>query len=182
MVATSSTGESRRLLSKDFQIDGRGNLCITSARALKALAYTISYKIDCRHLLLEASLDFDYILGLEHRGDLRVLADFCTVGYRPAAQGERSHTRVTLCDLKGFVVRELSAPRTKGKARNIVFKSGKEQFLWRLARTSPIRDDLSEELSAESLCRFRELQEAADLPMLVVKWRSEEPITLLRPL
>jgi len=182
MVARSNTGESRALSPKDFQVDGRGNVRIRSARALKARAYTINYKIDCRHLLLEASLDFDYILGLEHRGDLRVLADFCTVSYKPAAQGARSHTRVTLCDLKDFVVRELSAPRTKGKARNIIFKSGKEQFLWRLARTSPIRDDLSEEFSGESVCRFRELQEAADLPMLVVKWRSEEPITLLRPL
>ena len=144
MEARNGPGESRTLSPKDFFINSHSDFRIRSARALKAREFAIHYKIDCRHLVLEASLDFDYILSLEHRGDLRVLADFCKVRYKSAGQACRSFTRVTLCDLKDFVVRELSASRTN--ARNVVFKSGKEQFLWRLARSSPIRDDIPEDL------------------------------------
>ena len=179
--ARNGPGESRTLSPKDFFINSHSDFRIRSARALKAREFAIHYKIDCRHLVLEASLDFDYILSLEHRGDLRVLADFCKVRYKSAGQACRSFTRVTLCDLKDFVVRELSASRTKGKARNVVFKSGKEQFLWRLARSSPIRDDIPEDLPRGFLHAVAEPQDSVDLPVLVVKWRGEQPITLVRP-
>jgi hypothetical protein len=68
---------------------------------------------------LEAFLDFDYRLGLEDRGDLRALRDFCTVRYKSAPSGSSAYTRVALRGLKDFVVKELSAPPSKRKSEKL---------------------------------------------------------------
>lgn len=154
---------------------------LVSDRARQAQLLEFEYEVDCRGLTLEAVLDFDYLLSLEKKADLRLLDDFCTISLRHSDRSVKPYTRVRLQGLRDFVVRDLSSPRVKGKARNIVFKSGKEQFLWRLARTAPIRDDIPATLPAVRMRELSALQEQSDLPDLFVKWRSEDPVTLVRP-
>jgi hypothetical protein len=151
-------------------------------RSLRAQLLEFDYEIDCSNILIEAVLDFDYLLSLERRADLRLLDDFCTVAFKSIDRQTKSHTRIRLMGLKDFVVRDLGAPRSKGKARNIAFKSGKEQFLWRLARTAPIRDALPSTVACEPVLRSMELQAHSDLPAIAVKWRSDDPVLLTRPI
>jgi hypothetical protein len=164
----------------DYNISAVG-VRLVSARARKAKLLEFRYEVDCSGITLEAELDFDYLLSLEKQADLRLLDDFCTATFRASEPNEPPYTRVQLRRLKDFVVRDLSAPRAKGKARNIVFKSGKEQFFWRLARTSPIRDDVPDTVTSGPIARLRKVQVESDLPALTVKWRSEEPVALTRP-
>lgn len=154
-------------------------LVSTRSRAGRLLEF--GYEVDCRGVTLEAVLDFDYLLSLEKRADLRLLDDFCTATFKATDPSANPFTRVRLHGLKDFVVRDLSAPRIKGKARNIVFKSGKEQFLWRLARTTPIRDDVPDDIKCKAIRRVRDIQAESDLPRLQVQWRSEAPVALSRP-
>jgi hypothetical protein len=141
----------------------------------------VEYEVDCAGLVLNARLDFDYLLGLERRADLRLLEDFCSITVtRPTSPPRSSSTRVRLAGLKEFVVRELSAPPTKGKARNIAFKSGRDQFLWRLARASPIQDKLPKARSG-AIARIRDLHRTLGLPVVRVQWRDEEVQELARP-
>jgi hypothetical protein len=165
---------------KDF-VHEPSALRLQSSRALGASAHRVEYRVDCRHLRLEATLDFNYLLGLEHRADLRVLDDFCKMELVETAPTSSSFTRVRLHGLKDFVVRELSAPPLKGKARNIASKSGREQFLWRLARSSPIRDDVPAN-APSPIRKLHKLQAQTDLPTLTVKWGDQEPMPLLRPI
>jgi hypothetical protein len=155
---------------------------LLSARAKQARLLEFRYEVDCRGVTLEAELDFDYLLSLEKQADLRQLDDFCTATFKRSDPSQPARTRVQLRRLKDFVVRDLSAPRAKGKARNIVFKSGKEQFFWRLARTSPIRDEGCDAKDSGPIGEVRQAQVASDLPTLIVKWRSEEAVPLARPI
>jgi len=69
-------------------------------------------------LLFDAMLDFDYLLGLEHREDLRTLDNFCKVKVRPR-YSEGPPSRLGLSSLydraaqevEDFVVRELTLRR-----------------------------------------------------------------------
>ena len=179
--AVAVTGSVRAPLStSDFAMTADG-LRLLSGKAKHAKLLDLDYQLDCSGITLDAALDFDYLLSLEKQADLRTLDDFCTVSFRSSEPTPPTYTRVQLRGLKDFVVRDLSAPRAKGKARNIVFKSGKEQFFWRLARTTPIRDDASTGVPAGPIARLRKIQQEADLPTLIVKWRSEEPVPLARP-
>ena len=164
----------------DYTLTSTG-VRLLSARARAATLLKFMYAVNCRGITLEAELDFDYLLSLEKQADLRLLDDFCTATFRATDPKQPPYTRVQLRRLRQFVVRDLSAPRAKGKARNIVFKSGKEQFFWRLARTSPIRDDVPPDLEWSAVRRVNQLQAEADLPELIVAWRSERPVTLARP-
>ena len=165
----------------DYVADSKG-LRLLSARARGARLLEIQYEVDCGGLTLEAELDFDYLLSLEKQADLRLLEDFCTTRFRVDDPSAPPHTRVQLRRLREFVVRDLSAPRAKGKARNIAFKSGKEQFFWRLARTSPIADARNDAVvDDEAVRRVTELQVTSDLPTLSVTWRSDPTISLERP-
>jgi hypothetical protein len=144
--------------------------------------YSVRYDIDCRGLLLRAVLDFDHLLGLEHRADLRMLDDFCSVTLERVAPTSTPYTQIKLDKLKDFVVRELSTPALKGKARNVAFKSGREQFFWRLARSAPILDAHVESLA--KLAGVKDLhkhQAKLNLPHLEVAWRDEKPTPLSRP-
>jgi hypothetical protein len=140
----------------------------------------LDYEIDCAGLVLKATLDFDYLLGLERKADLRLLEDFCTMEVvEPEGSPKGSFSRVRLAGLKDFVVRELSAPPAKGKARNIAFKSGRDQFIWRLARACPIADRLPK-TRARAVVRLAEHQGEQDLPAVFVRWRDDEPLRLER--
>ena len=152
---------------------------LLSERARSGQDFRIRYEVDCSHIRLKAVLDFDYLLSLQRRADLRVLDDFCTFELEEVSEHSGPSTVIRLLGLKEFVVRELSAPALKGKARNIAFKSGRDQFLWRLARTSPIADDHTG-LDCIAARRLTDLQDEADLPFLRVRWRNERPIGLRR--
>lgn len=165
----------------DYTIRGAG-VRLVSTRARSARLLEFLYDVDCRGITLKAELDFDYLLSLEKQADLRTIDDFCTASFESADPKTPAYTRIHLRRLREFVVRDLSAPRAKGKAKNIAFKSGKEQFLWRLARTSPIRDAVPEHVDhAPALQRVAALQAKSDLPTVSVIWRSESPVTLARP-
>jgi len=164
---------------KDYEILGHG-IRLRSKRALVAPQHEVKFDIDCRRIILEACLDFDYLLSLEHRADLRVLEDFCTVKLRRASSDRLPYTRVRLHRLKDFVVKDLGAAPAKGKARNILFKSGRDQFLWRLARSSPIRDDIPAEVTSAPMQKLATIQREANLPEVIVKWRKEDDAPLTR--
>jgi hypothetical protein len=151
-----------------------------SKRATSGQIFRISYELDCSHIRLTALLDFDYLLSLQRQADLRTLDDFCAFDLEDTGEASASATAIRLRKLKEFVVRELSAPALKGKARNIAFKSGRDQFLWRLARTSPIADEHTG-LDCTATRRLASHQVGADLPTLRVQGRNEQPITLRRP-
>jgi hypothetical protein len=166
-------------LGRDFALHPDG--IRLAGRALHSQQLDFAFGVDCSDLALEAVLDFDYLLSLERKADLRLLDDFCEFKVRPADRGTIPYTTIRLEGLKDFTIRDLSAPRTKGKARNIAFKSGKEQFFWRLARATPIRDDIPEDVSQPALKEAGKLQCSVDLPRLVVRWRSDDAAELKRP-
>ncbi len=152
---------------------------LLSKRARSGQDFRIRYALDCSHIRLTALLDFDYLLSLQRRADLRVLDDFCAFDLEEVGEHSEPATVIRLRGLKEFVARELSAPALKGKARNIAFKSGRDQFLWRLARTAPVADD-HEGLACTAARRLAEHQDEADLPALRVQWRNERPMDLRR--
>src|SRR5882672_3178297 len=159
----------------DFMLDGT-EVRLASPRS-QSRELRFSYVLDCSHLLFDAMLDFDYLLGLEHREDLRTLDNFCKVKVRLVTPRDRPvggtlepFTTVRLKKLKDFVVRELTAPPVKGKQKSIVFRSGREQFLWRVARSSPIRDDVPNEVEADAIKALAKRIDRADLPTVRVKW------------
>lgn len=168
-------------LRRDYICSPNG-VRLLSARSRKASALAFDYSVNCCGLLIKAVLDFDYLIGLERKADLRLLDDFCTLALAETDPQSEAYTRVRLHKLKDFVVRDLSAPRVKGKARNVISKSGREQFIWRLARSSPICDDVREGIACAPIRQLSEAQNRAKLPVLVVKWPNEEPITLKRPI
>jgi hypothetical protein len=166
---------------RDYDVEAAG-IRLVSPAALRSQEIDFSFEVDCRHLAIEATLDFKYLLSLERKADLRVLDDFCSFTVRSIEAKSSAYTKLRLQGLKEFVVRDLSAPRARGKARNVAFKSGKEQFVWRLARTSPIRDNIPEDVGQPALAAARARQQQTDLPQLTVKWRDEEPLRLARPI
>jgi Histidine kinase-, DNA gyrase B-, and HSP90-like ATPase len=142
-------------------------------------AVDVTFEIDCSDMELTAELDFDYLLGLERRADLGELDDFCAIKVGPR-RSATPFTSVTLLGLKEFVVRELSAPAAKGKAKNVVNKSGRDQFIWRLRRSSPITDEFGPR-PGPIVGRLARVQAEANLPTLRVKWRDEPLEPVLRP-
>jgi hypothetical protein len=172
-------GPDRKLTPKKQYAVTPGQLWLDKWSKTNA-AFDVDYEIDCRHLQLTATLDFEYLLGLERKADLRVLDDFCTITAKKVAESNPSFTHVELIDLKDFVIRDLAAPAAKGKARNIGFRSGKEQFLWKLARASPIRDEIPPNVGNKVVADYAKAQTNTDLPDVIVRWRKEDPIPLRR--
>ena len=152
-----------------------------TGRTLRSQQLDFNFEVDCSHLSFQAVLDFDYLLSLERKADLRLLDDFCDFDVRPVEHNVVPHTTIRLDGLKDFTIRDLSALPSKGKARNVVFKSGKEQFFWQLSRVSPIPDDIPEGATQPALQQAREQQLGADLARLSVKWRRDDPVVLKRP-
>jgi hypothetical protein len=170
-------GASRKLLTPDEYALARDALQLLSKRATSASAFDIAYTVDFSGLRLRAKIDFDYLRSLERKADLRMLEDFCTVEVDEAASKEHG-TTVTLHQLKDFVVRELSAPAAKGKARNVAFKSGEEQFRWRLARASPVGDRIPDDVACEPMLALRDA--GRGFPKMMITWRSQQAEPLER--
>ena len=176
----SDSKRTRLRLKRDYVIDSKG-VHLVSARSRTGTHLQFHYSVNCKGMHFRAVLDFDYLLSLERKADLRLLDNFCTVELTERSPEDKAYTRVRLHPLKDFVLRDLSGPRIKGKARNVVSKSGKEQFLWRLARTAPIMNEIPEDIRCEPVRCLNTLQTRAGLPALIVKWRNEDPVTLRRP-
>ena len=83
-------------------------------------------------------LDFHRLLQLADSADLETLDDFATVELYENAEKGHVGTRIVVEQLKGFLRTELRADRRKGFVRNIASRSGLEQFLWYLSRSTPI--------------------------------------------
>jgi hypothetical protein len=113
---------------------------------------TIQYTVDCRHVDVQASIDYDYLLNLKDNHNLETLQDFCHIRLTPRADLTKPlFTQVTL-HLHEFVQRELQAPQRRGRVRNVASVAGLDRFLWRLSRSVPLSYDLSaQELERHSL-------------------------------
>jgi hypothetical protein len=168
---------------KDYEI-GAKQVRFLSQNARGARAHRYCLEVDCSQMVLAAKIDFDYLLGLENSANLSELEDFCqlTTRAREEKKDPRSFTRLRLRDLKDFVIRDLGAPPIRGKTKNIVFKSGKDRFLWDLARSSPIRDEVSAATNSKFLSDWRTAQETEDLPTLEMKWGTDKSRVLRRPI
>src|SRR3989442_270476 len=150
--------------SKDYAFRD-GVIRLRSKRALAASELKIHYSFSCSSLMLNAALDFDYLLSLERKADLQLLENFCDADVKISAKSMIPGTRIRLVGLKEFVMRDLSAPRRPGKGWNVASWSGKEQFIWRLARAAPIEDAFPGADFAD-LSRLRDAQKAGKLPRL----------------
>jgi hypothetical protein len=159
-----------------------GTIALRSARARDHHGqFEVRYSIECGDLLLRASVDFDYLLSLERKADLQLLENFCNVQVTLARADTPAGTVVRLEGLKDFVVRDLAAPRRRGKGWNIGSQGGKEQFLWRLARATPIVDSVpSDRTLPAPISKLLALQAKAGFPRLIVRWRGEAPVELTR--
>lgn len=172
-------GSSGRVLNrKSYRLTDRALELLTS-EARNASRLEVSFQIDCTGIGLRARIDFDYLRSLERKVDLHTLDDFCTFTTVTLPADAPTGTTVSLQGLKDFVVRELSAPAVKGRARNIAFKSGEEQFKWRLARAAPVEDDIPEDVQCEPMLALRRLQENK-FPNLSIQWCSKPVEPLLR--
>jgi histidine kinase/DNA gyrase B/HSP90-like ATPase len=157
-----------------------GRVCLKSARALGASGLEIRYALACADLLLKAAIDFDYLLGLERKADLRLLENFYEAEVLVSSRLPEAGTKIRLTGLKDFVVRDLAASRPKGKGWNIGSQSGKEQFIWRLARAIPIEDSIPDGHPVEAVVRLRSVERHARLPHVFVQWRDEATAELSR--
>jgi hypothetical protein len=158
--------------------DGRVHL--KSPRALTASRLEIRYSLACSDLVLKAAIDFDYLRGLERKADLRLLENFCEAEVRVASKQREAGTKIRLTGLKDFVIRDLAASRPKGKGWNIGSQSGKEQFIWRLARAVPIEDAIRDAPLPEAVAKLRGVEKRAMLPHVFVQWRDELAVKLSR--
>jgi hypothetical protein len=150
-----------------------GIIRIKSKRAADATRLEVRYSLACEDLVLDASMDFDYLLGLERKADLQLLDNFCEASVTVASKPQARGTRIRLTGLKDFVVRDLAASRHRGKGWNIGSQSGKEQFFWRLSRATPIEDALTGDGLPEAIAKVRNAEKRARLPQLFIQWRDE---------
>jgi hypothetical protein len=158
-----------------------GVIQLKSRSALEPAQLDVEYSIECSDLLLKAAIDFEYLLGLERKADLRLLEDFCEAEVVAPSKPRAPGTRIRLVGLKDFVVRDLAAARHRGKGWNIGVQSGKEQFYWRLARAVPIEDALLDTGLPEAIEKLRSAERRAKLPRVSVQWRDEPAIEVSRP-
>ncbi len=153
---------------------------LKTKRGREAARLRIRYSLACADLRLKAGIDFDYLLGLERKADLRVLDNFCEVAVTVAAEPTEPGTKIRLRGLKDFVVRDLAAARHRGKGWNIAVQSGREQFVWRLARAAPIDDAFSDTELPEAIGKLHAIEHRAKLPQVFVQWRDEPAAPLAR--
>ncbi|TLS54129.1 hypothetical protein FE782_01930 [Paenibacillus antri] len=110
----------------------------------KSLNYAqVAYTLRASEIELVATINFKALFSLESNRSLEDIDNFCTTTIRVVEPSEQqgSYTRITLKELKDFVVRDLSKPAKK-RARNIESFGGDEQFLWNLSRIIPIKANL----------------------------------------
>jgi hypothetical protein len=129
--------DSRTLtLGTYFTVDAaRRQLSIT--RRIGAVRLQLSF--GCEDLAFRATLDFERLLELADKADLDKLDEFASIEIWPQPNNKsRPGTRITVCNLKSFVRRELRTERRKGYVRNIASRDGLEQLRWYLSRCTPV--------------------------------------------
>jgi hypothetical protein len=129
--------DSRTLkLGTHFTVDAaRRQLSIT--RRVGPVRLQLS--LDCGDLAFRATLDFERLLELADKADLDKLDEFASIEIWPQPNNKaRPGTRITACNLKIFVRRELRTERRKGYVRNIASRDGLERLRWYLSRCTPV--------------------------------------------
>jgi Histidine kinase-, DNA gyrase B-, and HSP90-like ATPase len=131
-------GDDRRTLSLGTYVKvdvTRRQLHIT--RRLGAVRLQLSF--DCESLAFRATLDFERLLELADKADLDKLNEFASIEIWPRPTNKsRPGTRITACNLKSFVRRELRTERRKGYVRNIASRDGLERLRWYQSRCTPV--------------------------------------------
>jgi hypothetical protein len=92
-----------------------------------------------------ATLDFQYLLGLENEKDLGEIDDFYVLNYHRKSEA-KPFTRIVISGIKEHVVEELKAPRRSGNVKNVSSMSGLERFIWHISRNSPLNIQAPEAL------------------------------------
>jgi hypothetical protein len=78
-------------------------------------------------------------LELADKADLDKLNEFASIEIWPRPTNKsRPGTRITACNLKSFVRRELRTERRKGYVRNIASRDGLERLRWYQSRCTPV--------------------------------------------
>jgi hypothetical protein len=182
-VSLLSHGSKQRLIPSRDYVVSKGVIQLISRRTQTPGSHlSVGYSINCRPLLLQGRLDFNHLLSLEHQTDLHLLENFSDLSVTAVRGHPKSYTRVRVKNLKEFVVRELTAPRKRGKGWNITSGSGKEQFLWNLSRSTPIRDDFPPDTLPKPMQELQSRQNQTHLPALSLQWPGESVVELKRPL
>jgi hypothetical protein len=172
--SVSVAGATQRRLKSGVDYTARnGVVHLKSQPARMAPRLEIRYSLACAELVLKAAIDFDYLLSLERKADLQLLENFCEAAVTVPSKPRASGTKIRLTGLKDFVVRDLAASRRQGKGWNIGSQSGKEQFLWRLARAAPIEDAFPDKDAPDAIAKLRNAEKRAKLPHLLVQWRDD---------
>jgi hypothetical protein len=143
------TGKARAALKsgRDYKLDLE-NSRLSIKRATGPVLVNI--EVDCKGLGFRATLDFDSLLELADKVDLEKLDQFaCITVFELDADIPVSETRISAIGIKGFVQRDLRAGRRKGFVRNIASRSGLEQFVWHLSRSTPIEYEAFETANAD---------------------------------
>jgi hypothetical protein len=137
---------SQKLTSSDFVQKGPDiELSAKIWQRYRNQTVTVKYSVDARGMNLLATIDYDYLLGLEDDSNLEMLEDFCQVRLVTNTGPEQSpFTRVTL-HLREFTIQELQSPPKRGWVRNISSGSGLDHFLWHLSRSIPVPYNLTQE-------------------------------------
>jgi hypothetical protein len=157
-----------------------GVISLKSRRARDASQLEVKYSLECKDLVLKATIDFDYLLSLERKADLHLLENFCEVNVSVPKKRVEPGTTLRLTGLKEFVVRDLAAMRRQGKGWNIASQSGKEQFFWRLGRATPIEDAFPGGDIPNPIAKLRSHEQRAKLPQLFVQWLSDPAVNIAR--
>lgn len=89
----------------------------------------ISYILKASEIELIAKINFKALFSLASNRSLEDIDNFCEITVRGVEISElrKSYTKITLKDLKDFVVRDLTKPAKRG-ARNVESFSGVAQF------------------------------------------------------
>lgn len=132
-----------------------GNVIKLSAEVWRRFAghtLSVQYTVDCHAIELQATIDYDYLLGLEDDRNLATVEDFCQFRLIPASDARTQSFTHVMLHLRGFVRRELQAPQRRGRVRNVASASGLDRFLWQLSRSAPVSYDLDpQELGQQGL-------------------------------
>jgi hypothetical protein len=174
------------LTPEQYQVDANGVLTLKRPSIFKnPTVIELSISVDMSRFVTNATIDFDYLLSLENKRDLGEIEDFCElrVSSLPALEvGARSHTNVSLCNLKPFVREELAEKRKRGHVRNIGSRSGVEQFVWKLGRNSPAEYDLPPAFDQAYGEQFLREEAVKNVTSLLFIYGEAEPLEIKRPL
>lgn len=124
----------------------------------------VIYNLRASEIELVATINFKVLFSLESNHSLEEIENFCSTTIRVVDSPEQqsSYTKITLKELKDFVLRDLSKP-AKRRAKNIESFSGDDQFFWNLSRIIPIKADLHDNIPEEVRNFIRTEMDGEDL-------------------